>query len=81
MKDRELDALVAEKVMGWTPHPTLASDDKSSVGGPWWRLPETREENLRLKTKIKILENNMSKQEKAMEEFVTKFQVSQGSIS
>ena len=36
-----------------------------------------REENVRLKTKIKILENDMSKQERAMEEFVTKFQMNQ----
>ncbi len=32
-----------------------------------------REENVRLKTKIKILENDMSKQERAMEEFIAKF--------
>jgi hypothetical protein len=36
-----------------------------------------REENVRLKTKIKILENDMNKQERAMEEFITKFQVNQ----
>ncbi len=32
---------------------------------------------MRLKTKIKILENDMNKQERAMEEFITKFQVNQ----
>jgi hypothetical protein len=30
---------------------------------------------VRLKTKIKILENDMGKQERAMEEFIAKFQV------
>jgi predicted ribosome quality control (RQC) complex YloA/Tae2 family protein len=33
---------------------------------------------VRLKTKIKILENDMNKQERAMEEFITKFQLNQG---
>lgn len=39
------------------------------------QLNSYREENVRLKTKIKILENDMGKQERAMEEFISKFQV------
>ena len=34
------------------------------------QLNSYREENLRLKTKIKVIENDMSKQERAMEEFI-----------
>jgi hypothetical protein len=37
-------------------------------------LNTVKEENIRLKTKIKILENDMSKQERAMEDFISKFQ-------
>lgn len=39
------------------------------------QLNSYREENVRLKTKIKILENDMGKQERAMEEFIAKFQL------
>ena len=42
------------------------------------QLNSYREENVRLKTKIKILENDMGKQERAMEEFISKFQVNNG---
>jgi hypothetical protein len=41
------------------------------------QLNAYREENVRLKTKIKIQENDMAKQERAMEEFIAKFQVGQ----
>lgn len=37
---RELDALAAEHVLGWTPHPTLSHE--------WWRLPETKATNIRI---------------------------------
>lgn len=37
-------------------------------------LNTVREENVRLKTKIKILENDMTKQERAMEDFISKYQ-------
>lgn len=37
------------------------------------QLNSYREENVKLKTKIKILENDMSKQERAMEDFLAKY--------
>lgn len=44
------------------------------------QLNSYREENVKLKTKIKILENDMSKQERAMEDFLAKYQPPQSQM-